>query len=114
MKVTFLDAVKLFYKNYTNFKGCATRAEYWYAVLFILIVNALLGLLATLGEFGIILLSLFALANVIPGLAVCIRRMHDIGKSGWWILITAIPVIGSIWFLVLLLTATKQFDNPYK
>lgn len=111
MKITFLDAVKLFYKNYTNFKGCATRAEYWYAVLFMFIVNVLLALL---GKVGLILLAVFALANIIPGLAVCIRRMHDIGKSGWWILITAIPLIGSIWFLVLLLTTTKELDNPYK
>lgn len=111
MNVTFLDAIKRFYANYTNFNGCATRAEYWYVVLFMFIVEVVL---ACFGKVGQGLTGLFCLANLIPGIAISIRRMHDIGKSGWWILISLIPIIGTIWYLVLGVTPTKEFDNPYK
>lgn len=111
MNVTFIDAIKRFYANYTNFSGCATRAEYWYVTLFMLIAEAVL---YCFGDFGQVLVGLFCLANIIPGIAICIRRMHDIGKSGWWILICLIPIIGTIWYLVLCVTPTKEFDNPYK
>lgn len=105
MNVTFVDAVKLFYSNYTNFNGRATRAEYWYAALFMLICYAVL---LCLGKIGMILYGIFALANIIPSLSVSIRRMHDIGKSGWWILINLVPLIGGIWFIVLAATPSKE------
>ena len=111
MNITFLDAIKRFYNNYTNFDGCATRAEYWSPTLYILFGYAVF---ACLGKFGMVLDGLFWLANILPGIAVSIRRMHDIGKSGWWILISLIPVIGTIWYLVLSVTPTKEFGNPYK
>ncbi|MDE6066565.1 MAG: DUF805 domain-containing protein, partial [Duncaniella sp.] len=93
MNITFIDAVKRFYANYTNFNGCATRAEYWYPVLYMFIVYLVC---LCLGKFGGVILGLFCLANIIPGISVSIRRMHDIGKSGWWILISLIPIVGSI------------------
>lgn len=105
MNITFVEAVKLFYSNYTNFNGRATRAEYWYPVLYMVIVGILLGLFGKVGE---ALAGLFSLANIIPGIAVGIRRMHDIGKSGWWILINLIPLVGAIWFIVLAATPTKE------
>lgn len=52
--------------------------------------------------------SLFSLINLVPAFAVGIRRMHDIGKSGWWMLICLIPLIGGIWFIVLAATPTKE------
>ena len=111
MNITFLDAIKRFYNNYTNFDGCASRAEYWYPVLYMVIVYVIL---ACMGKFGMMLSGLFGLVNIIPCIAVSIRRMHDIGKSGWWILISLIPFIGNIWYLVLCATPTKEFGNPYK
>ena len=63
---------------------------------------------ACLGDAGTILQGLFALANIIPGIAVGIRRMHDIGKSGWWILINLVPIIGGIWFIILAATPSKE------
>ena len=104
MNITFLDAVKRFYNNYANFNGCATRAEYWYPVLYMCIVYAIL---LCLGKVGMILYYIFALANIVPSIAVGIRRMHDIGKSGWWILINLVPLIGGIWFIVLAATPSK-------
>lgn len=105
MNITFIEAVKLFYRNYANFDGRATRAEYWYPMLYIVIVYIIL---LCLGKVGAILYGIFALANAIPSIAVGIRRMHDIGKSGWWILINLVPIIGGIWFIVLAATPTKE------
>ena len=102
--VTFIEAIQLFYKNYTNFSGRSTRAEYWYPVLYMFIVSCIL---AIFGKFGIFVSYAFSLVNLVPGLAVGIRRMHDIGKSGWWILISLIPVIGTIWYIVLCATPSK-------
>jgi uncharacterized membrane protein YhaH (DUF805 family) len=59
------------------------------------------------------LYMLYAFALVIPGLAVCVRRLHDVGKSGWMLLIVFIPFIGAIWLLVLYCTAGDQGDNKY-
>ena len=102
---TFLEAVKAFYRNWNNFDGRATRAEYWYPVLYMVIVACVLALF---GKFGVILSYAFSLVNLVPFIAVGIRRMHDIGKSGWWILINLVPFIGGIWFIVLCATPTKE------
>lgn len=104
MNVTFIEAIKLFYNRYTDFNGRSTRAEYWYVVLYLLIVGVILGLF---GKFGMWLTYIFALVNLVPNIAIAIRRMHDIGKSGWWILISLIPVIGTIWYIILCVTPSK-------
>ena len=93
--IGFLDAVKLFFKNYTNFRTRSRRSEYWWVWLFCTAVSALLG--ALLPEIA----SLWTLAVLIPNIALAVRRLHDIGKSGWWYLINLIPVVGQIIFLVL-------------
>lgn len=105
MNITFGEAISLFYKRYTDFDGRATRAEYWYPVLYMFIVGMILGFF---GRFGEILAGVFSLVNIVPSIAVSIRRMHDIGKSGWWILISLIPIIGTIWYLILCATPTKE------
>jgi uncharacterized membrane protein YhaH (DUF805 family) len=64
------------------------------------------------GGFGIIYL-LYGLVMLIPGIAVAVRRLHDVGKSGWFILISLIPIIGGIWLLVLLVTDSESGDNEY-
>ncbi|MCI9173142.1 DUF805 domain-containing protein [uncultured Duncaniella sp.] len=110
MNITFGEAISRFYKKYADFNGRSTRAEYWYPCLYMLICYVIL---LCLGKTGMILYGIFALANIIPSLAVGIRRMHDIGKSGWWILINLVPVIGGIWFIVLAATPSKDIDNPY-
>lgn len=92
--VTIGDAVKLFFKNYTNFSGRSTRSEYWYMIVFNMIVNMAISFIAAFISFGsgdsavgTILSSIYSLIVFIPGLAIIVRRLHDIGKSGWWYLL---------------------------
>jgi uncharacterized membrane protein YhaH (DUF805 family) len=110
---------KVVFENYANFNGRARRSEYWYFALMnliILIVAAVLD--STLGlnfaplPYGI-LYVVIALATFIPGLAVAVRRLHDVGKSGWFYFIVLIPLIGAIWLLVLFFTEGNQGENQY-
>lgn len=94
-------------KQYADFSGRARRMEYWMFFLFNLIIAFVLGIVLGIisgatGSYGVVYLSyIYSLAVFIPGLAVGVRRMHDIGKSGWWFCINLIPLIGNIWFIVL-------------
>ena len=106
-------------KQYADFGGRARRTEYWMFVLFnvifaivAMILDNILGL--TIGDltYGVFYF-LYGLTVLIPGLAVAVRRLHDIGKSGWMILITIIPLIGAIWLLVLLMTDSNPGENEY-
>ena len=94
----YLDVLK---NHYADFNGRARRKEYWMFTLGNLIVAVVIGVVAGLIKFPL-LVSLYGLAVLVPGLAVCVRRLHDIGKSGWWVLIGLVPVIGGIWLLVLM------------
>ena len=111
-------------KNYATFSGRARRNEYWYFALF----NFIFAILAILIDnvlgttfkinYGISLpygyvYILYLLFIIIPGIAVSVRRLHDVGKSGTYLFITLIPFIGGIWFLVLLFTDSKPGDNKY-
>jgi uncharacterized membrane protein YhaH (DUF805 family) len=105
-------------KKYAVFSGRARRKEYWMFVLFNIIFSFVATLLdsviGTTSDSGYGLLSvLYSLAVLLPTLAVGIRRLHDIGKSGWWLLITLIPLIGSIWLLVLFATDSQPGVNAY-
>lgn len=103
-----INAYKSFWTNYVNFSGKTSRADYWLAFLANFIVAFVLGLVAGfLGTIGTVITSVFSLACLIPGLAICFRRLHDINKSGWWIFINLIPLIGTIWFIVLLASKSK-------
>ncbi|SFC49747.1 DUF805 domain-containing protein [Flavobacterium phragmitis] len=111
------------FQNYANFSGRARRSEYWYfrlvtsLLLFGFIILAVMisviagGMIGFPIAFGLIFLYL--IASLIPSLAVTVRRMHDIGKSGWTILVALIPLAGPIWVLVLLITEGEYGDNYY-
>lgn len=106
-------------KQYADFSGRARRKEYWMFVLFnmifaivAMILDNILGIAMEGIGYGP-LYGLYVLAMLIPGLAVAVRRLHDVGKSGWMILITLIPLIGSIWLLVLLVTDSNPGENQY-
>lgn len=104
-------------KKYATFTGRAQRAEYWYFVLFSTIVSIVLTILdaifGTLSPSGTGLLSgIYSLAVLIPYIAVGARRLHDIGKSGWWQLIALIPLIGAILLIIWFATDSKE-DNQY-
>jgi|TARA_B110000091_G_scaffold128038_1_gene137389 uncharacterized membrane protein YhaH (DUF805 family) len=106
-------------KEYANFNGRARRKEYWMFTLFNIIFGGIAMILDSV--FGIAiegvgygpLYGVYVLVLFIPGLAVAVRRLHDIGKSGWMILIALIPVIGAIWILVLMVTDSNPGENLY-
>jgi len=106
-------------RQYGDFEGRARRKEYWMFVL----INILVGFIFTVLDdmFGLadeetgtgVFSTLYGLAVLIPSLAVSVRRLHDTGRSGWWILIVLIPVLGAIWLIVLLATDGKPGQNQY-
>lgn len=99
-------------KQYAVFSGRARRKEYWMFVLFNFIVSLVIAIIATVVKLPI-LSTIYALAVFLPSLGVSIRRLHDIGKSGVWILISCIPVIGAIWLLILLVKEGDSTTNDY-
>ena len=110
-------AIDKAFRNYLNFSGRSIRSEFWYFFLFILIGNFLTHLIDTyiIGyhpeEMGIVS-GIFFLATVIPQLSLTFRRLHDIGKSGWWFLIS-FTVIGLIPLLVWLCSMSEPKKNHY-
>ena len=106
-------------KNYAGFSGRARRKEYWmftlFNIIFLIVAMILDNVLGTAIEgvgYGLFYI-LYALAVLIPGLAVSFRRLHDVGKSGWMVLIALIPIIGAIWLLVLMVIDSKPGENEY-
>jgi uncharacterized membrane protein YhaH (DUF805 family) len=111
----YLEALK----KYAVFSGRARRAAFWYFVLFNIIVTIVLALIDTLlgtttgvSSFGI-LSGIYGLAVLIPTLALWVRRLHDIDRTGWWVLINLIPLIGTIVLLVFALTPGTPGSNRY-
>lgn len=89
-------------RRYADFSGRSRRSEYWYFVLFVVLIEIvlvgierMLGLGSAGSGYGV-LSGLFMLAMFIPHLAVGARRLHDTGRSGWWLLIGLIPILGAI------------------
>jgi uncharacterized membrane protein YhaH (DUF805 family) len=106
-------------KQYADFSGRARRSEYWYFALFnmifvicAMILDNVLGIALEGIGYGPIYL-LYVLAMFIPGVAVVVRRLHDVGKSGWIYFIVLIPIIGAIWLIVLLFTESQQGENKW-
>lgn len=79
-------------QNYATFKGRASRSEYWYFVLFNIIFSIVLGFVSGIVELPI-LYTIYSLVLLIPSIAVAVRRMHDVGKSGWFVLIPIYDLI---------------------
>ena len=106
-------------KKYAVFNGRARRSEYWYFVLFNVIISIVLtvvdGITGSLnGATGVGFLSgLYSLAVLIPSIAVSVRRLHDTDRSGWWILIGLIPLIGVIVLIVFAFQEGKSGANQY-
>jgi uncharacterized membrane protein YhaH (DUF805 family) len=106
-------------KKYAVFDGRASRTEYWMFVLFnflisfaLAVIDGVSGLTKATGGIGP-LGALYALAVLLPGIAVVIRRLHDTGRSGWWFLVVLIPCIGPFVLLVFLVTDSDPGDNQY-
>lgn len=106
-------------KKYAVFSGRARRKEYWYFFLFNFIVEFVLsfidGFTGTFSKsIGMGLLGgIYTLAVLLPGIAVSVRRLHDTNRSGWWLLIALIPIIGAIVLLVFMVQGSQKGENRY-
>ena len=104
--VGFLEAVKRFFSHYADFKGRARRSEYWWVVLFNGIVGGIIGTISTT------LSSIWTLVILVPTLALIVRRLHDVGKSGWFYLWVLLPLAGYIIVLIQFLKDSAP-DNQW-
>lgn len=125
--MNFIDSIKAFWLNYANFKGRTSKTTFWWTVLFLVLASAAVSLLfpgknvvetiwdgfevtdykESAGE------NLWALVTFLPGIALTVRRLHDIGRSGksfWWLLV---PFAGSIMMLIWCLTKGQEQSNEY-
>lgn len=121
--MTLTDSIRICLNKYATFKGRAPRSEFWWFWLFYIFVQIMSGMVFGIigyslgGQDGcMISLSICSLLCValliVPYLSVLVRRLHDTGRSGWWFFISFIPLIGSIWLLILLITDSDE-ENKY-
>lgn len=117
--ISFMGVIKKCFCNYVNFSGRANRKEFWYFYLFNLIIYLVVyfllfavsneALILTFASIAIV----YGLGTILPNIAVAVRRLHDIGKSGWWYLLFLIPYIGSIILIVFFCMKSDQNENKY-
>ncbi len=124
--MNFFQSIKFVYVNYFVYKTRSPRSEYWWYYLFYVLACFLLGILDTLLVFispyffGFsILTNLFVILSLIPGLMLAIRRFHDLNRSGFWVLINLIPLVGwiicAVWFCRKGTTGPNRFgEDPLK
>jgi uncharacterized membrane protein YhaH (DUF805 family) len=101
--MTFQESIRTCFQKYVVFDGCASRSEYWWFVLFTFLASLVLGFVSDA------LSMLFSLAVLLPSLAVGARRLHDIDKSAWWLLLWLVPIIG---WIVLIVFAVMESKEP--
>lgn len=100
-------------KNYAVFRGRARRKEYWMFILFSAIFAFVIAFLEPFLGAEDILSTIYSLFLLLPSLAVTVRRLHDTGRSGWWVLISLIPLIGAIVLLVFTVLDSEPGENKY-
>ncbi len=115
-RVGFGEAVSLYWSRYFEFSGRSSRSEYWWATLFVFLAGIGVAILdAAIFPFNMYgpVSSIFSLVTFIPGLAMSVRRLHDLNRSGWWLLLVFVPVIG--WIVLFVWTVTKgdEADNRF-
>ncbi len=112
-----IEAYKKFWLNYTNFSGRSTRSDYWWVILCNFLIGFIIGFICGLLQLdqtvSLAISSIYSLAALIPGIALVIRRLHDINKSGWYYFMALIPLAGPIIFLVYMLTDSVNENNQY-
>ena len=105
-----IESYKDMWVNWKNFSGRTRRSAFWYAVLANAIVSWILGFVSGLLDL-VIIASLYTLAAFIPGIALSVRRLHDTGRSGWWCLLSLVPIAGIA--LIVFFCQDSQPDNVY-
>jgi uncharacterized membrane protein YhaH (DUF805 family) len=111
--MTFSEAVKSGFDNYVNFEGRSSRPAYWWWLLFTVLATLAADIIDAAVFDVMILSAIVGLGLLLPGLAVSIRRLHDTDRSGWWILIGLIPLIGFIVLLVFYLEKGDETENRF-
>jgi len=118
----FLDPVT---QKYADFSGRASRSQYWYFVLYFVllslvmatidtfVINPMLGATLAQASQGGFLQIIFALALFLPSLSIGARRLHDIGRSGWWLLLIFVPIIGALILLYWFTLKSQPENNKY-
>lgn len=94
--MTFQESIRVCFAKYADFSGRASRSEYWWFVLFILLVSMAASVISPK------LSALFSLATLLPSIAAATRRLHDTNRTGWWQLLVLVPLVGFIVLLVFL------------
>lgn len=101
--MTFGEAIKTCFSKYATFEGRASRSEYWWWFLFTFLASAATGIVSDK------LSALFSLAVLLPSLAVGVRRLHDTDRSGWFLLLSLIPIVG---WIILFVWAVQESKEP--
>ncbi|WP_256107851.1 DUF805 domain-containing protein [Streptomyces sp. ODS05-4] len=105
----YLDVLK----KYATFTGRARREEFWMYVLLSCLVGVVFSVVdGVLGTYGLLGIA-YSLGVFLPGLAVTVRRLHDTGRSGWWVLIALVPFVGAIVLLVFLVSDGTPWPNAH-
>ena len=119
-----MAAVRSFWSHYATFRGRSRRSEYWFVQLFLVITNVAVGVIDLIlmgGDVdrfianggGRIVGLVWILVTLVPALALLVRRLHDIGRSGWWALIGFVPIVGAIVLLVFTVSDSTPGENAY-
>lgn len=103
--MTFTESISTCFSKYATFDGTASRSEYWWFFLFLVLTGLVLSMASDT------VAAIFNLATIIPSLAAGARRLHDTDRSGWWQLLLLIPIIG--WIAVIVLLAQESKPNRY-
>jgi uncharacterized membrane protein YhaH (DUF805 family) len=113
--MSFTEAIRSVLNQYAGFTGRARRSEYWYWTLFYIILSIIASMLDRAvfnTTYGSWFSAIVGLGLLIPSLAVAVRRLHDTSRSGWWILLGLIPVVGAI-ILIVFYVQDSHGDNQY-
>ena len=100
------------FKRYADFTGRSRRSEYWYFVLFNILAFIVTMIIDAIIQFPVFTM-LYMLGTLIPAISLVVRRLHDVGKSGWWYFIGLIPLVGGIILLVFLVTDSQPGNNQW-
>lgn len=116
-QVSFSQAVRMAFDSYCRFQGRSSRSEYWWWVLFVAILSFCIGIIEGILGFSMTAVQttsgILSLVLLLPGLGLSVRRLHDIGKSGWWILLGFIPVVGAIILITWFARNSEMTENRY-
>ena len=111
--MTFSEAIKTGFQKFLDFDGRAGRAEFWLWVLFLTLARIIFYILDPASLSGGPVSMVFSIVTFLPSLAVSVRRIHDVGKSGWWLFCFGVPLVGWFFTLMWMITRGNIGENLY-